>query len=344
MTTEVFVVRGATATQVEVRDLNIQATFSTRGGRSADFTADTAYLDDGLFDPLQDHVLIRTGVRGVGDVPLFLGRVGSVADENTGEVAITLMSRGDELLRVPFETPFPANASNPCSSEMARIIKSIDPAWAVSMAVAADAPVPSGTVWEDDPGQALDDLAAAINAIWLPDRTGGFSIFTNPYSLTTTPTAVLTVTDGEDGVLVNVRHVRSREPVSNSITVVVERTDGFAPIRVTARDTVATSPTRWGGPFGRAAQVLKIQTPLSRADATVVAQRRLMQSLALTRTWSLTMPPGLGQILDPGDVVYVWYRDEVTAQVVESIRYAGHAESTVVADTREFRTFTPTPE
>lgn len=341
MSTEVFVVRGETATQVEVVDASVSATFGTRGGRSAELQVDTGYLDDGLFDPLQDHVLIRTGVDGVGTVPLFFGRVDETPDEDTGEETVTLMSRADELLRAPFEVPFPANASNPTSLEMKRIIQSVEPSWAVALDVAADAPVPSGTVWEDDPGQALDDLAAAINAVWMPDRVGGFEVFTNPYSLTVTPTPVLTLTDGDDGVLVKVRHVRSRQSVRNSITVVVERTDGFAPIRVTARDTVATSPTRWGGPFGKQAEVLKIQTPLSRADATIVAQRRLAQLLALTRTWSITLPPGLGQILDPGDVVAVWYRDEVTAQVVEQVRYATQGQSTVVVDTREFRTFTP---
>jgi hypothetical protein len=341
MTTEVFVVRGETATQVEVRDVGVTATFGTRGGRSADLSIDTGYLDDGLFDPLQDHVLIRAGVRGVGDLPLFYGRVDETPDEDTGEETVALLSRADELLRVPFEVPFPANAANPSSLEMRRIIQSVEPSWAVTIGAVVDAPVPSGTVWEDDPGQALDDLAGAINAIWMPDRAGGFEIFANPYSLTTTPTPVLTLTDGVDGVLVKVRHTRSRQAVRNSITVVVERTDGFAPVRVTARDTIATSMTRWGGPFGKQAEVLKIQTPLSRADATIVAQRRLAQSLALTRTWSITLPPGLGQILDPGDVITVWYRDEVTAQVVESVRYATHAQSTVVIDTREFRTFTP---
>lgn len=341
MTTEVFVVRGDEATPVTVRDSTVSATFGTRGGRTAELSVDTGYLDDGLFDPLQDHVLIRAGVRGVGTVPLFYGRVDETPDEDSGEEQVTLMSRADELLRAPFETPFPANAANPTSLEMRRIIQSVEPSWAVDLRITADAPVPSGTVWEDDPGQALDDLAAAINAVWMPDRVGGFSVFTNPYSLAAPPTPVLTLTDGDDGVLVKVRHTRSRAAVRNSVTVVVERTDGFAPIRVTARDTVATSMTRWGGPFGRQAEVLKIQTPLSRADATTVAQRRLAQSLALTRTWSITLPPGLGQILDPGDVIAVWYRDEVTTQVVESINYATHAQSTVVADTREFRTVTP---
>jgi hypothetical protein len=342
MTTEVFVVRGDEATQVEVRDCTVQATFGTRGGRSADLDVDTGYLDDGLFDPLQDHVLIWAGVRGVGTVPLFFGRVDETPDEDTGEESVVLLSRAEELLRNPFEAPFPANAANPTSLEMRRIIQTVEPSWAVALNVTADAPVPSGTVWEDDPGQALDDLAAAINAVWTPDRIGGFTIFTNPYSLTSTPASVLTLTDGEDGVLVGVRHVRSRSAVRNSVTVVVERTDGFAPIRVTARDTVSTSATRWGGPFGKQAEVLKIQTPLSRADAIGVAQRRLAQSLALTRNWTITLPPGLGQILDPGDVITVWYRDEVTSQVVESIRYATHAQSTVVAETREFRTVTPT--
>jgi hypothetical protein len=343
MTVDVFVVRDNTATRIEVADLTCQATLGTQGGRSASVTVDQQVIDDGWLDPLQDEVLIRTGVRGVGDIPLFYGRVDRVDDAETGAVEATLISRAEELTRAAFETPFPATTGTATTEQMRRIIHSVNSSWVVAANVDADPPVPTA-VWEEDPGQALDDLAVGINALWAPDREGGFSIVTNPYTLPTEPAAVAALRDGDGGVLVQVRHLRSREQVHNSVTVVVERTDGLAPIRVTARDTDTTSPTMWGGTFGKQNEVIKTQTPLNRADATLVAQRRLSQSLALARSWSITMPPGLGQILDPGDLVAVWYRGEVTAQVIESIRYAKDAQSTVVADTRQFRTIAALPE
>lgn len=343
MTTEVFVIRGDTATQIDVVAATCQATLGTQGGRSASITVDREVVDDGWLDPMQDHVLIRTGVRGVGSIPLFVGRVTAPVDDESGSVEVPLWSRADELVQAAFEVPFPSSRGVATTEQMRRIIQSVDPAWAVSAAVANDPPVPTA-VWEDDPGTALDDLATGINAVWLPDRDGGFAVITNPFTLDVEPAPVAILRDGENNVLVQVRHVRSREMIKNSVTVVVERTDGLAPIRVTVRDSDAASPTYWGGLFGKQNEVIKTQTPLTRTDATFVARRRLAQSLALARSWTLTMPPGIGQILDPGDLVAVQYRGEVTAQVIESIRYATSSQSTVTAETRQFRTLTPVPE
>lgn len=346
MTVDVFVLRDGTSTPIDdgISDMSCTATLGTQGGRSATLTVDRALIDDtGLFDPYQDEVMIRTGVRGVGDIPLFVGRVDGLDDDETGKVAVDLISRADELKRAGFEAPFPSSRGLTQTQQMRQIIQSINAAWTVTSNVVDDPPVPVA-VWEEDPGQALDDLAGGINALWAPDRGGGFTIVTNPYTLATEPAPVAVLRDGEDGVLVQVRAVRSREAIHNSVTVVVERTDGLSPIRVTVRDTDPTSPTLWGGAFGKQNEIIKTQTTLNRTDATTLANRRLSQSLALARSWSITMPPGVGQLLDPGDLVAVWYRDEVTAQVVESIRYAKNAQSTVVADTRQFRTITPLPE
>lgn len=343
MTTEVFVMRGTTVQQIEVVDLSCTATFGTQGGRSATLTVDRGILDDGWLDPLQDEVVIRTGVAGVGTIPLFVGRVVAPVDDEAGQVEVSLWSRADELIKAAFESPYAATRGIATTDQMRRIVQSVNAAWTVTADVVEDPRVLTA-VWEEDPGRALDDLAKGANAIWLPDRAGGFSVNTNPYTLTSAPPSVLSVTDGEDGVLVQMRHVKSREGIYNSVTVVAERTDGFAPIRVTVRDTDPTSPTYWGGAFGKQNLVVKTQTVSTRAAATLIAQRLLSQYLALARSWSITMPPGVGQVLDPGDVIAVLYRDEVTAQVVESIRYATSATSAVVAESRQFRTITEIAE
>lgn len=346
MTLDVVILRDGGAIPVAdgITDMSCTATLGTQGGRSATLTVDVGLLaDTGLFDPLQDTVVIRTGVRGVADIPLFVGRVDSLDDDEAGSVAVNLISRADELKRARFETPYPSQRGLATTEQMRAIIQSIDATWQVTSIVVDDPPVPTA-VWEEDPGQALDDLAKGINALWFPDRAGDFGIITNPYVLTAEPEPAAILRDGEDGVLVQVRHLRSREALNNSVTVVVERTDGLAPIRVTVRDTDPNSATYWGGAFGKQNEIIKTQTTFNRADATTLARRRLAQSLALARSWSITMPPGIGQILDPGDLVAVWYRGEVTAQIVESIRYAKDAQSTVVADTRQFRTISPLPE
>lgn len=346
MTLTVLILRGGQVIPVEegIVDMSCQATLGTQGGRSASLTIERSLVDrDGLFDLYQDEVIIRTGVRGVGDIPLFVGRVDGLDDDETGKVVVNLFSRADELKRAKFEAPYPSTKGLLVTQQMRAIIQSINGDWQLISTVVNDGTVPTA-VWEEDPGQALDDLAVGINALWSPDRTGDFTVITNPYTLETEPEPVAVLRDGEDGVLVQVRHLRTREQINNSVTVIVERTDGLAPIRVTARDTDPASPTLWGGAFGKQNEVIKTQTTLNRAAATTLAQRRLAQSLALARSWSITLPPGIGQVLDPGDLVAVWYRDEVTAQVVESVRYAKDSQSTVVIDTRQFRTITALPE
>ncbi|HEU5111591.1 MAG TPA: hypothetical protein VFT95_23880, partial [Micromonosporaceae bacterium] len=248
MTLTVLILRGGQVIPVEegIVDMSCQATLGTQGGRSASLTIERSLVDrDGLFDLYQDEVIIRTGVRGVGDIPLFVGRVDGLDDDETGKVVVNLFSRADELKRAKFEAPYPSTKGLLVTQQMRAIIQSINGDWQLISTVVNDGTVPTA-VWEEDPGQALDDLAVGINALWSPDRTGDFTVITNPYTLETEPEPVAVLRDGEDGVLVQVRHLRTREQINNSVTVIVERTDGLAPIRVTARDTDPASPTLWG--------------------------------------------------------------------------------------------------
>lgn len=318
MTTTATVIRGAESLgTIPLVAGYVTATLSTRGGRDAFFTTTRSVLDRGLLNPLTDQVILRTGVPDFLDITLFTGRVDTVSFEENGLVQVQLLSVGAEAIRDEFIVPWAA--SQPVAAvEMSKILQDADPSWGVDMTRASTVPLTGQQVWEYDRGQALDQIASGANLIWQPDRYGSFVIFDNPYLLGSllANQSVITFIDGQEGALVQVNDSRTRQGVYNSITVVLERTDNTEPIRVTVQDTNILSTTYFGGPFGRQNKVIK--NPAT-GDPAALASRLLRQSLALRRSWTIRVPHV--PILDPGDIFTLWYRDEVTAQVVETTQY-----------------------
>jgi len=338
MSTRVVCLRGGTSLgDIPVRAISVFATYSTRGGRDAWLMVDRNVIDQGLLNPLSDQVIIYTGIKGIVEVPIFTGRVDTINSTEDGSVEVPLLSRGAEALRAQFEVPWPVQVPLLSTSEITRILQDVDPTWSVDTLRANANVIARNLVWEDDPGQALDQLARGASLIWQPNRTGGFEVFTNPYLIGPSlgSTVQIIFRDGAGGTTVTVDDAESREGIYNSVTVVSEKYGNQAPVRVTVRDVGASSPTRWGGLFGKQNLVFKSQTPIDVAQCQALAVRVLNQSLALQRTWTITTPHM--PLLDPGDVFGLWYENEVTTQVVEAVEYSTNAQDPTVITSRELR-------
>lgn len=336
MSTRVVAFRGAESLgDVPVSDVGVSATYSTRGGRAGTLVVDRSIIDSGLLSPLSDQVIVYTGIKGVVEVPIFTGRVDTQNADSDGEVEVPLISRGTEAIRAQFETPWAVGPPLLSTNAITAILQNVDSTWAVEVGGASARVIPPNLVFEYDRGQALDQIAQGASQIWQPDRTGGFVLYDNPYTIgpALAANSVVTIRDGFGGATVRVFDARTREGIYNSVTVVVERVDNVEPMRVTVRDTTIGSPTEWGGTFGKQNLVLKNQTPMSQADTVALALRILRQSLALQRSWRIELPHM--PLLDPGDVFTLWYRNEVTAQVVESVTYSGMANELTVISSRE---------
>ena len=101
--------------------------------------------------------------------------------------------------------------------------------------------------------------------------------------------------------------------------MVSERLDGTDPVRVTARNTVAGSATQYADTFGRVAQIIKIQTPLTNSEAQRLARAQLNAAAALTEQWSVVCTPD--HTLEPGDPLRLRYRGRSVIQVIDRIDY-----------------------
>lgn len=340
MELKVQVLRGSqNMGEIKVVDTSVSATYGTQGGRDAWIVVDRHYIDAGLLDPLSDVVAIHTGIPNVVSVPLFVGRVDETSETSDGLTRVQLLSSGGEAIRAQFEQPWVAGvAGTLASAEITRILQTINASWGVDTSRANLNVIPGGLVWEIDPGQALDQLAQGASLIWQPDRVGSFTVYSNPWYIgpILASESVVTLYDGQDGVLVEVEKSKSRIGIYNSVTVVTERVNNTPPIRVTVRDTNPLSPTYWGGLFGKQNLVLKNQTPEITGDSLQLALRVLRQSLALQQNFVISMPDM--PLLDPGDVFTLWYQDVVYLLVVESVDYSTRADQPTVIGARELGT------
>jgi hypothetical protein len=178
--------------------------------------------------------------------------------------------------------------------------------------------------WEEDRGQALDDLAEVAQGRWyvLGDARS--------WCATRTPhTPVAVITDGPGGL---------GETADRTLTGTASSTRDrgrramTAPTDPSVRNNDTTSATMFGDRYGRVSKIIKIQTPLTSAAAQQLAVQQLATSTALAEQWSVRMVPD--STLEPGDTVTLSYRGQSATQVIDSITYPLTASGLMSLETR----------
>lgn len=334
MTPDVWLLRDPPV-QMPIVDGSVTASYLQQTARTATLGVDTQVLTSLDVSTLSDVVMIRTGVTDIEMVPVFTGRVDSVDDDDTGMVTIHCVDRGADIIRARFEVPWAVTAGKSVVSEIRKIIQDVDSSFVLDVEPNVTDLLTPVMVFGEDRGGALDELASSLNSVWTANRYGSLSLFRNPYSISTEITSVAVITDGANGRISRYARNVARENIANSVTLIVERSDGSDPIRVTERDDDPTSGTYWGGTFGKQNIIVSNATPRNETSARVLARRILNQSLAVMRTWRIETPHY--PILDPGDVITVDYGGDVTQQVVEGITYPLMAADSGMLTTRELQ-------
>lgn len=314
---------------------SVRASLTSRVTRSASLTfSDADFPGDvnAILSPYSSVIQINTGIQygnGLPEVfPVFRGRVYEPQREADGTVTVRADDRAADVIAFQFEAPENTAPAATVVQEIQRLILQAVPEATFGTDDVTDIPVPALT-WEQDRGQALDDLAAVVQGRWYELGNGDFVVRLYPYTL---GTVVSAITDGPAGLLSTATRTLTRDGVANSITVVSERIDGTNPIRVTARNTDPSSPTRFGDTYGRVSQVIKIQTPITSSAAQSLATQQLSAVSALSEQWSVSMIPD--STLEPGDTVTLSYRGQSADQVIDSITYPLTTEGLMSLTTR----------
>jgi hypothetical protein len=247
--------------------------------------------------------------------PVFTGRVQDVRRGADGGVQIEADDLARDVIDFEFENPQPSVAGALVTAQIRTLITQALPTATFGTDDANAATTPT-VVWDQDRGQALDDLAFAAGGRWYALGDGSFVTRRYPYQQTV---PVVTIADESGGTNMTAERFVTRDGVANSITVSSERMDGSPPIRATVRDTNPASPTFFGGTFGRKTRIIKVQTPLTSAEAQAMATAELAASIALGAQWSISCVPN--HALEPGDCILVKYRGISEVQIIDDVTY-----------------------
>lgn len=309
------------AVNVPVITGSVTAQLTRRVTRTATFTLADEWWPRTPESPLSPYravVTIRAGVQ-YGDgteelFPLITGRVFDFSRDAGGSVTFRADDLAADVVAARFEVP-ERSSSLSILREIERLITGAIPQATFGPDTLANAPTPE-LVWDEDRGQALDDLAQAVGGRWYTLGDGTFVVRSFAYSAGMVQQQFL---DGPGGLMSTASVTGTRDGVANSVVVVAERMDGTEPVRRIARDLGASSPTRWGGPFGRVVQVNKVQTPLTVAQAQTLAQTQLSAVTALVEQWSASVVPDY--TIEPGDLVRLGYRGYSADQILDGVTY-----------------------
>jgi len=302
-------------------DGGVSASLTQRVTRSAYFRLPVEWYPVTADDPLSPEfavVHISAGIRfgnGLTETfPIFTGRIDTVNLHPDGIVEFNCYDLAADVVAYRFEQPRTTTQATTLA-EMRSLILEALPQATFGTDTVTDSPTPALT-WDEDRGQALDDLSQSRGGRWYTLGDGSFVVREFTYAA---GPVVADYTDGPRGVVTQATASRSRAGAFNSVVVVSERTDGTDPVRVPARVNDPSHPLFFGGKYGKVSQIIKIQTPLSVTQAQTLAQAQLSASSALREQWTVNMVPDM--TLEPGDTVRFSYRGFSAIQIVDRITY-----------------------
>lgn len=152
-----------------------------------------------------------------------------------------------------------------------------------------------------DPWDAAVKMAKAAGLELFFNGDGFLVLQPEPDVRTVTP--VWTISDGTDGVMLNVTVAQDRGPAFNKVIASSQNSAAGAQYRGQATDDDPYSPTYYDGPFGKKPIAITSEFIGSNAQATAAATAKLSRNLGVAR--SLTMSTIPNPALEAGDAISV---------------------------------------
>jgi hypothetical protein len=246
------------------------------------------------------------------EFPVFRGPIVTPKPGDGGRLQITANDRAWLVLKAGFDSPAQSNAGGGLVDEVERLILQAlpDATFGTHDTFVDKVPV---LAYDDDRGEALDNLTKPAGAIWMARADGSFVVKRTPWTEPSGQTPVL-LTDGPGGTLFSGYPDRNAESIFNRITVVSERPDGGPAMWATATDTDPASPTYAGGPFGVRSTRVRVTGAASQAQLYDLARSILARAKARVEAWQYTCVPD-GSI-ELGDLISSSYREHDASQYV----------------------------
>lgn len=285
----------------------VTATLGSRVARTLRFSCHEDLYPALETDPLNPYgpiIRVYSGIEfGDGSQryawQVFGGRIQqTVWDSGTGTVDVAASDFADDVISNGFLAPVNSSVGVACTDQIHELILGGYPRATFGTDDVFNAVMPQLT-WESDRGQALDEVAKSLGALWYPLANEQFVTRRYPWTVATNP--VVTLRGGPGGHITGAQATRSRQDVCNALAVTGERADGTIPVYATSLDENPDSPTYVRGPFGRRTRTVHLQTPTTQGQVQSVSNDLLQSWKALTESWNLTIIPDAS--LELGDVI-----------------------------------------
>lgn len=326
-------------TEIPIESGDVQYDASARIRANLDLSIPGEYWPDlptDTVNPYGAEVFIERGiVLGAGQrewVSQGYYRIESVEqDDAPGDlVRVSGKDRMAGLIDARLEAPiqFPDNTS--VATLFDTLVLDVYPTATIEYDFDPDAvSFPGNHFAEEDRYGFLADVVRALGKVWSWDYRGVLVVEDAP-SLTA---PVWQVNSGTDGVLISMGRERSRDGVYNAVVAHGETPGEGEPARAVARDVSLTSPTRWGGPFGKVPRYYGSSFIVSDEQAGTAASAILTRSLGLPYVVNFATVPN--PALEPLDPVEITLRDRVERHVIEKLTVPLTADRALTASTKD---------
>ncbi|MET9126903.1 DUF5047 domain-containing protein [Streptomyces sp. NPDC004528] len=223
--------------------------------------ADPRYLPWAATDPLAvygQQLVVSRGIRYANGaeevVPLGTFRINEpTGDVRTGPVTLTGTSMECAIIDDKFQVPTSTRGYGGCVDAITALVRQTLPdSIIVNLTAGTRNPTCAVATWDAnaDRWDAVTQIAAAMQAEIYVDAQNRFVITDLPDVVN--GTVAWDIAEGEGGTLLSESRTMSRTAVCNAVVASGENSAaGSAPVSAISKDTSLTSPTRWGGPYGK---------------------------------------------------------------------------------------------
>lgn len=283
--------------------VNVTSTQVVR--RTLELTVDPSLWPATVYDPfspVSSEVFVEYGVGVAGGfewLPVFTGPVQKAKTRFTSQgVVISAAGREQKVIDDRLDAPQQTVLNAKYVDEITRLIQETIPGATVtdltgSLAVASQIMVDRER-WRDGIEKLADGIAAEVYA----DPQGNFVIRPQPVL---SGNSVLIVSVGENGILVDGEEELTRERTYNRVVVDGVRSDGTPPVRSVVSDTDTSSPTYYGGPFGKKPRFYQSPLLTTTGQCTATGEAFLARAKGMQSTISLEVVPH--PALEAGDLI-----------------------------------------
>jgi hypothetical protein len=288
--------------------------------------SDPKFLPWNAIDPLAVYgqsLVVSRGIRyanGLAEmVPLGTFRI----DEPQGDVhfgPVTLTGKSSEcyIIDDKFLTPKTTRGYANCVDAISALIRETLPDAVIVNATAGGRnPAVAVTTWDAnaDRWDAVQQIALAMQADIYVDALDQFVITDVPEVLSSR--VVWDINEGEGGTLMSASRQMSRTAVYNAVVASGENTaSNSVPVSAVAYDSSPSSPTRWGGPFGRVPKFISSSLWTTTGACQAAADYALFDAIAPNVATSIDSVPN--PALEGGDCLRIGYEKRKELFILQS--------------------------